>query len=232
MEHLRPKKGNALSAPANLGVILWALNWRSTSKIEDELLAITPLMNVDTDIIIGLEGEQKTQAFYQMIGNMPYDVFLHRGPKMTSPGFRWASKSLMVQSTHLPTSSPRQTTRCTSKGLEFEGWILALEQCLPLPREIGQLGVVQERAEGIRYVIQRMHIPRIESKSGVFNTVLLVSPREYDLSNGVPAAVGFTSLDGNDLVECEFVGLVHIMSAPRPGPSADCTWARKRLLIT
>ena len=232
LQNLRPKKGSALSASANFGIVSWALNWRSTSKAEDELPAIAPLVNVDPGILIGLEGEQKTQAFYQLLGNLPYDIFLHQGPKMTTPGFRWAPRSLMVQSTYLPTFGRMQTTKCTSNGLKFEGWILSLQECFPLPTVIGQLAVVQERTEGTRYVIQRMHIARMEYKAGFFNTVIMVSPRDYDLTNGCPAAVGLSSPDGTDPLECEFVGLVYIMSAPRPGPFVDCTWAKRKLLIT
>ncbi|KAL4781520.1 hypothetical protein BJX76DRAFT_359809 [Aspergillus varians] len=96
-----------------------ALRWRTTSKTEDETLAISGLLNVDAFTLAGLYPEKRMSTFLLGVRQLPYNLIFLPGPKLNEPAFRWAPKSFMrAMETSLSFGLGEVT--CTPTGLLAE----------------------------------------------------------------------------------------------------------------
>lgn len=134
LRHLRPRLGpeDASIAQENraatIAEVATALNWRSTSRLSDETLAIAALLRVDTLPLASIPKErsqERMKSLYLTVGSVPRDIIFFDGPKMVQSPFRWAPATLMARSAiNLGVSDENYTASCTPDGLH--GLYLAL----------------------------------------------------------------------------------------------------------
>jgi hypothetical protein len=96
MSTLRSKPGDG---QFNITDVLRASHWRSTSKKEDESIAIGSLCNVDTGALVNASPKERMKAFYLMTRILPRDIIFLALPKLQDEGFRWAPATFLTAST-------------------------------------------------------------------------------------------------------------------------------------
>jgi hypothetical protein len=107
-----------MARKANLGEVLTALNWRTTSKRGDETLAVAALLDVDPMVLTDTSLEDRMKAFLLMVRYMPLDIIFFNGPKLSTAPYRWAPATLMARSSAMVDPSPeQQRAECTTQGL-------------------------------------------------------------------------------------------------------------------
>lgn len=127
--NLRPDQSQQMGRKTNLGEVLTALNWRTTSKRGDETLAVAALLNLDTMALTETRPEDRMRAFLLMVRYMPQDIIFFSGPKMSEAPFRWAPATLMARSTTVvDPSHDQQLAECTPGGLEGRQRFLLLAE--------------------------------------------------------------------------------------------------------
>lgn len=72
---------------------------RKTTKVNDESICIATLMDFQIDDILEADGDQKMKLFYSKCDSIPPGVLFHDGPRIQDPGFRWAPRSFLREST-------------------------------------------------------------------------------------------------------------------------------------
>ncbi|KAI0651337.1 hypothetical protein C8Q79DRAFT_28091 [Trametes meyenii] len=120
-------EGPSFSIP--LGEIIRLLQFRSTTKAEDEILAISTLLpsHVDLDGLLSIRGEDVAQRrmkmFLLQLREVPKHLPMHPSPRLTLPGFSWAARSLTTMRETLLLDSS-ETGECTENGL-FASYLMA-----------------------------------------------------------------------------------------------------------
>ncbi|KAI9730905.1 MAG: hypothetical protein M1834_005623 [Cirrosporium novae-zelandiae] len=102
----------------NVSDVARSLRWRSTSKPEDETLAISGLLNINASELIDYPPEQRIQMFLIRIQRLPRGIIFLSGLKMEVPGFRWAPRTLMRRASSSLGFGDSQAL-CTSTGPHF-----------------------------------------------------------------------------------------------------------------
>ncbi|OCH91924.1 hypothetical protein OBBRIDRAFT_833835 [Obba rivulosa] len=100
----------------NLGDVARSLRGRSTSKPEDETLAISGLLDVNASELVDLPSPERMVALLLRVRKIASDIIFLSVPKLERPGFRWAPKTPMISDG--PTvGANSQDADCTSEGL-------------------------------------------------------------------------------------------------------------------
>lgn len=110
------------SFPKEFGIaqVARALKWRSTSKAEDETLAICGLLHVDASELVDLQREERMKKLLILVGAVPGNTPFIASPKLRLDNFRWAPRTLMTKTdTSLAVGYPGEIAsgRCTPSGL-------------------------------------------------------------------------------------------------------------------
>ncbi|KAI6131850.1 hypothetical protein EV401DRAFT_318943 [Pisolithus croceorrhizus] len=71
------------------------LRHRTTSKAEDETLAISGLLNVNTAELVNLAPQQRMKSLLLAVGRIPREIIFLTGKKLSDFGFSWAPSTLM-----------------------------------------------------------------------------------------------------------------------------------------
>ena len=80
----------------SIGLFARHLRWRTTSKSEDETVAIAPLLGLPTDRLSALQGEERLCEFWKLVERVPKGIVFIQGiERLTSRNFTWAPKSLV-----------------------------------------------------------------------------------------------------------------------------------------
>jgi hypothetical protein len=71
--------------------------WRTTSKPEDETLAVSALLGIDSrPLLVVTTAESRMQLFWLSIRRLPPSIIFLDHLKMDkTPGFSWASASML-----------------------------------------------------------------------------------------------------------------------------------------
>ncbi|OCH84939.1 hypothetical protein OBBRIDRAFT_356083 [Obba rivulosa] len=93
-----------------------ALQSRTTSKPDDETLAVAGLFHVDALQLVVAGPEERMRLLLLKIREIPSEVIFLQGPKLSTPGFRWAPRSLM-RSGGGPIIKVDSDATCTPDGL-------------------------------------------------------------------------------------------------------------------
>uniref|UniRef100_A0A0W0FRS6 Heterokaryon incompatibility domain-containing protein n=1 Tax=Moniliophthora roreri TaxID=221103 RepID=A0A0W0FRS6_MONRR len=103
-----------------IGELARFLEWRTTSKAEDEMLAIAGLANVSAAELVNLPPHERMKIFLLRVQKLPLNIIFMSVPKLKDPGFCWAPQTLMQKGgTHM-TVADRYNAVCTSTGLLTE----------------------------------------------------------------------------------------------------------------
>ena len=78
-----------------LGAIQNVLSGRDTSKLDDETLALGPLLDLSISKLLDLTGEERVAEFWSIVKVVNRVIVFLVGPRLAKPGFRWAPKSMM-----------------------------------------------------------------------------------------------------------------------------------------
>ncbi|PBK87249.1 hypothetical protein ARMGADRAFT_998177 [Armillaria gallica] len=103
-----------------LGDVAQSLRWRTTSRAEDETLAISGLLNVDAFELVNLPASQRMMTLLLRVQKLPSDVLFMPGPKLKESGFRWAPKTMMTRIGNSMSISGQYEALCTPQGLIAE----------------------------------------------------------------------------------------------------------------
>ena len=102
-----------------------ALEYRTTSKLEDEAVCLASILGVNDlkSVVNGNTAEQRMQALYTLIGQLPASVLFHRSKRLDA-GFRWAPASLLGSKRRYTFSGP--LANCDAEGLhvQFTGYVI------------------------------------------------------------------------------------------------------------
>lgn len=102
----------------NIGHIYRAFRYRLTNVRKEEFISVSGMMGLDTDILVRLEGKERTKAFWLALHWIPFNVPFLDCPKLLDPGFRWAPESMMSPaSTQMDAEFEGQKSECTEQGL-------------------------------------------------------------------------------------------------------------------
>jgi hypothetical protein len=71
------------------------LRRRTSSKLEDEAIAIAPLLGFDTAALLEVNGEERMVRFWSSFKSVSREILNVLGLKLSTPGLRWAPKSMM-----------------------------------------------------------------------------------------------------------------------------------------
>jgi hypothetical protein len=115
---LRPDQRQEMTRTANLGQVLTALNWRTTSKRGDETLTVAALLDVGPMVLTDTSLEDRMKALLLMVRYMPQDIIFFDVPELSTAPYRWAPATLMARSNALVDPNPdQQHAEYTAQGL-------------------------------------------------------------------------------------------------------------------
>ncbi|KAH8597515.1 hypothetical protein B0O99DRAFT_617604 [Bisporella sp. PMI_857] len=84
-----------VAKPANLAHLLHLLSYRTSSRLDDEMIAISPLLHIDVKRLTPYNGERRAVEFWKCLKTMPAEVIFLEGERITTWGYRWAPKRLV-----------------------------------------------------------------------------------------------------------------------------------------
>jgi ankyrin repeat protein len=108
-----------------------SLQYRTTSKKEDEVICLASLLGLDVGKLLQSPAEQRLRVFYSLLGNkekIPSSILFVDGPRLQSDGYRWAPSSFLTTShvrvfgLHIPTPPARSGE--LGLYVTFPGWLL------------------------------------------------------------------------------------------------------------
>ena len=110
----------------NFRTLTHALQYRTTSRSEDEPVCLASILNLDMQKVLG--ASSRMQAFYSSLKELPSDVLFHKGENLPVDGYRWAPKSLLSESKSKvgvsPSNCPVATVSDHGLHVRFPGFIL------------------------------------------------------------------------------------------------------------
>jgi hypothetical protein len=131
--------------PAHINHVQRLIGYRTSSRLDDETLALAPLFHIDVKRLTPHMGERRKMEFWNCLGTVPTEIIFSAAGRLTTRGYRWAPNMLMHGDANV--FGPGQG-RVTGEGLIGEFKLLELEKRLRLDvRKTYQLlDVVQRKA--------------------------------------------------------------------------------------
>lgn len=158
----------------NIGHMARALSWRSTTKVNDETLAIGTVLGIDVGRLVKVDGEVRKMMFWKLVHKVPYNIIFLGGPKLSLHPFRWAPLSLMTRDgIRISSDTATQTSRCTAQGLVGNYLVLLLQKTLC--GDANSTWYVIERKANLIIRFQALKENGPSMSSGEFNIVVINS---------------------------------------------------------
>ena len=102
----------------NIGHIYNAFRYRLTNAPQEEFLSVSSMLDLDTESLLSVKGEERAKKFWLMLRWIPYNAPFADCPKLSVPGFRWAPRTMMSQTEYaLNGTDGFQKSECTIDGL-------------------------------------------------------------------------------------------------------------------
>ncbi|OCH89430.1 hypothetical protein OBBRIDRAFT_835831 [Obba rivulosa] len=109
------------------GDVTSLLQVRTTSRMEDETLAIASLLNVDAFELVNQMPDRRMKTLFLLMKNIDSEVIFLDGPKLGELGFRWTPKTFMVpDGGNISTRTPDAV--CTPEGLFAKYFCICFEK--------------------------------------------------------------------------------------------------------
>lgn len=115
------------------GLLANALEYRTTSKPEDEAICLASILGIKTDEIAELTThEERMRLFYSCIRTLPSSILFHRAERLKLDGARWAPASLLGNHQFYAYKDGSLPATCSGQGLhvKYLGYIV-----LNVPRD-------------------------------------------------------------------------------------------------
>ncbi|KAI0651221.1 hypothetical protein C8Q79DRAFT_1004523 [Trametes meyenii] len=141
----RVSDSNKENAAQSLRTLMGLLKNRTTTKPEDEVLAVSTLLSshIDLDVLLSIVGPDLLQKrmkslliqLRELSADLPIALSM---PRLSLPNFSWAPRALVQSGSHLFSSgtSPRGTGTCTEQGFLAEYYVVLFPKPLdPIPGE-------------------------------------------------------------------------------------------------
>lgn len=84
-----------VAKPANLAHLLHLLSYRTSSRLDDETIAISPLLHIDVKRLTPYSGERRAVEFWKCLKTIPAEIIFLNGDRITTWGYRWAPRRLV-----------------------------------------------------------------------------------------------------------------------------------------
>ncbi len=235
---LRPDTSLQGDKQTSVGEVASAVNWRTTSKAGDEVLATAALLNLDSHTLSQIAPSQRLREFFLMVEYLPHDIIFHHSTRMAEPPFRWAPNTLMSRSV----INVGQIAKCTRAGLACNYLILYLRQ--ELTGEDGVECYAFEHTESSFYRIT-WHSFFMNNPGTRFNALICRSIQEGfvlkpEVNMDVEVAAVLTGKENPDGLVCQYAGRATIMRYsdesrllwPQDEEVVGAEWQQKDLCIT
>lgn len=76
--------------------MLAAFRNRFASRSGDKTICIATFVGIDPGPLLALPEAQRMIKFWQIVPHVPYNLILAGGPRLESPGFSWAPRTLLA----------------------------------------------------------------------------------------------------------------------------------------
>jgi hypothetical protein len=96
---------------------------RTSSKPDDESLAVAPFLGIKVSQLLDVHGDERMARFWRGARLVPKSIILHNLPKIAQDGYRWAPKSLMNQKNAVILDLQDRSAIVTEDGLKGNYWI-------------------------------------------------------------------------------------------------------------
>lgn len=169
LQKVRPLDRQAKNRPMVKKVvdIFNAFSRRRTSRPDDQLLVMGPLLDVDVRDLMKLTGEDRWVHFYISLREIPWTVLFDRRPKLTTYPFRWAPASWISPGQDVWLHYDEALAAITHEGLKVTLTALWLDQ----PRHTKMPAVILE-ADQTRYEVTRS-VPGASPHMDTFNVLFV-----------------------------------------------------------
>lgn len=170
---------------------------RSTSKPNDEALAIAPLFGVDVKPLISLSGDERQAAFWRNVKSVPRGlVFMGDTDRLSTPGMTWAPKTLMAANSFMDTTDTVDDARVTDQGLQAVYLVLKFKNKVPLPRGETSLAA-HDSANDLYYLVKETAETGGDAAKEVLSDAIILQ-RDLRMQEGdYEAVISAVSVGGN-----------------------------------
>ena len=99
-----------------------AVQYRTTTRQEDEAICMATIFNVDLSPLLELDtAEDRMRRFWLSMRDVPAGILWMQGPRLVDDGFRWAPSTLINRGsrTHFYRTKPLNVGRIVSNGLQL-----------------------------------------------------------------------------------------------------------------
>ena len=240
---LRPDFSLQGNIQTSVGEVASAVNWRTTSKAGDEVLAIAALLNLDSQTLSRIAPSQRLREFFLMVEYLPHDIIFHDSTRIAEPPFCWAPNTLMSRSVvNVDTTTKGQSAKCTKAGLVCNYLILYLPQ-----EQVGEDAArwcIFEHTESSWYELYWDPVLRNNPKSR-FNAVICRSIREEfilkpEVNMATEVVAVLTGKESPSGLTCRYAGRAAIIRFsdeerllwPQDKEVIGAEWQQKDLCIT
>lgn len=192
--------------------VIRSLRSRTTSKTEDEAVAIAGLLNLDAAKLSGVPPDQRMKEFLLGIENLPKDIILSSGVKLQEPGFRWAPETFLRNFGHT-TFGRIYDAVCSPAGLTAEYAAL----CFPCMDTKGKSEWVLQDSSKKTYKAREAVTPSCaEGAQGAFlpcNALLMMEPPGIGMTTVCAAVFAQEQRDG--ITVCEYRRRLFVQCDPQ-----------------
>ncbi|KAI0651223.1 hypothetical protein C8Q79DRAFT_20740 [Trametes meyenii] len=123
-----------------LGTVVTLLDNRTTSRAEDELIAVSTLLpqQVSLDSLLSVDTKkgdvaaERMKTFLLQLGEVPKEFAIYHGFRLSIPNFTWAPRSLSTA--YMMLTVPWGTGECTEEGLLAEYYLARFDTPVAIPR--------------------------------------------------------------------------------------------------
>jgi hypothetical protein len=167
---------------------------RTSSKPDDECLAVAPFLNIDVSPLLAVEGEERMIRFWDKVKFVPKAIVLCNTPKISRDGYRWAPRSLMNQKGAITLSLKDRSATVTEFGMRGTYWMYELRTQSQVPLRMDII-FYDSLSDCCLRLLEHSTAPNISLST---NHVVIFTDRPIPSANTYPAVVLLRVSDGRN----------------------------------